>query len=60
MQKIPKRVYTLEFKEQAVKRVQSGYNIASVACEMGLAEQTARNWLRRSEAGKLEASAGKA
>ncbi|GAB0149597.1 helix-turn-helix protein [Marichromatium gracile] len=31
MQKIPKRVYTLEFKEQAVKRLQSGRSIASVA-----------------------------
>lgn len=28
MQKIPKRVYTQEFKEQAVKRVQSGRSIA--------------------------------
>ncbi|NKN34230.1 transposase [Marichromatium bheemlicum] len=54
MQKIPKRVYTLEFKEQAVKRVQSGRSIASVAREMGLVEQTVRNWVRRSEAGKLE------
>ncbi|WP_369613403.1 IS3 family transposase [Marichromatium sp. PS1] len=60
MQKIPKRVYTLEFKEQAVKRVQSGRSIASVAREMGLVEQTVRNWVRRSEAGKLESSAGKA
>ncbi|KXX65198.1 hypothetical protein AY586_10595 [Marichromatium gracile] len=31
MQKIPKRVYTLEFKEQAVKLAQSGRSIASVA-----------------------------
>ncbi|MBK1710734.1 hypothetical protein CKO17_16980 [Marichromatium gracile] len=60
MQKIPKRVYTLEFKEQAVKRVQSGRSITSVAREMGLVEQTVRNWVRRSEAGKLESSAGKA
>lgn len=31
-----------------------------MAREMGLVEQTVRNWVRRSEAGKLVASAGQA
>ncbi|AHF04562.1 transposase IS3 [Marichromatium purpuratum 984] len=60
MQKIPKRVYTLEFKGRAVRQVRSGRSIASVAREMGLVEQTVRNWVRRGVAGKLESSAGQA
>jgi transposase len=53
MFKIPKQEYTAEFKELAVKRVRSGQGIAAVARELGLVEQTLRNWVQAAKAGKL-------
>jgi transposase len=53
MQKIPKQEYTAEFKEQAVKRVKDGKSVSAVAKEMGLVEQTLRNWVKAFDAGKL-------
>ncbi|MBK1720550.1 IS3 family transposase [Thiocystis violacea] len=53
MQKIPKREYTAEFKEQAVKRVKEGRSVAAVAKEMGLVEQTLRHWVKGAETGSL-------
>ena len=53
MFKIPKQEYTAEFKELAVKRVRSGQGIAAVARELGLVEQTLRNWVSAAKAGKL-------
>jgi transposase len=51
--KIPKQAYTLEFKEQAVKRIKDGQGVGLVSKELGLSEQTLRNWLKASEQGKL-------
>ena len=53
MFKIPKQEYTAEFKELAVKRVESGQSIGMVAKELGLVEQTLRNWVKAAKAGKL-------
>ena len=53
MKKIPKQEYTTELKEQAVKQVKMGKSIGLVAKELGLAEQTLRNWIKLAEAGKL-------
>lgn len=53
MKKIPKREYTAEFKELAVKRVKSGQTAGTVAKELGLIEQTLRNWVKAFDAGKL-------
>jgi transposase len=53
MQKIPKREYTAEFKEQAVKRVKDGKSVGAVAKEMGLVEQTLRNCVKQFDAGRL-------
>lgn len=58
--KIPKQAYTLEFKEQAVKRVKDGQFLAGVARELGLVEQTLRNWVKVAAAGKLAGAGGKA
>ena len=49
--KIPKQAYTLEFKELAVKRVKDGQSLAGVAKELGLVEQTLRNWVKAAAAG---------
>jgi transposase len=48
--KIPKQAYTAEFKEQAVKRVTEVGSMGRVAEDLGLVEQTLRNWVK---AGKL-------
>ena len=53
MQKIPKQAYTAEFKEQAMKRVKDGKRVSAVAKEMGLIEQTLRNWVKAFDVGTL-------
>ena len=57
--KIPKREYTVEFKEQSVQRVKSGQSISAVAKDLGLIEQTLRNWVKAADAGKLNGAGGK-
>ena len=52
MKKIPKQEYTAEFKEQAVKHAQA-VGIVVAGKELGLVEQTLRNWVKAAEAGKL-------
>lgn len=58
--KIPKQEYTAEFKELAVKRVNAGQGIGAVARELGLVEQTLRNWVKAAKAGKLHGAGAKA
>ncbi len=53
MKKIPKQEYTAEFRELAVKRVKAGQTAGAVAKELGLIEQTLRNWVKAFDAGKL-------
>lgn len=48
---IPKQQYTSEFKELAVKRVKDGLTAGAVAKELGLVEQTLRNWVKAAAAG---------
>jgi transposase len=60
MFKIPKQEYTAEFKELAVKRANSGQGIAAVAKDLGLVEQTLRNWVKAAKHGKLKAPGSKA
>jgi hypothetical protein len=49
-----------EFKELAVKRVSGGEAIAQVARELGLVDQTQRNWVKAAKKGRLNAPGGKA
>ena len=53
MQRIPKKAYTTEFKELAVKRVKDGAPISRVVKELGLSDQTVRNWMKAATQGKL-------
>jgi transposase len=53
LKKIPKQEYTPEFRELAVKRVKAGQTAGAVAKELGLIEQTLRNWVKAFDAGKL-------
>lgn len=59
MKRIPKQEYTAEFKEQAVKRADEVSSIARVAEELGLVEQTLRNWVKAAKAGKLNPGGAK-
>jgi transposase len=58
MNKIPKQAFTTEFKELAVKRVLDGLSIPATAKELGVSDQTLRNWVKAAEGGKLK-GAGK-
>ena len=58
MKKLPRQEYTAEFKEQAVKRGQE-VGIPTAARELGLIEQTLRNWARAAAAGKLNGPGAK-
>lgn len=57
--KIPKQAYTTEFKELAAKRVKDGQTVGAVAKELGLIEQTLRNWVKASAAGRLQGAGAK-
>ena len=59
MKKIPRRAYTTEFKELAVKRVKDGESISAVVKELGLSDQTLRNWIKASQEGKLKGADSK-
>lgn len=56
--KIPRQAFTAEFKELAVNRVNAGQSVASLARELGVIEQTLRNWVTAAKAGKLNGGAG--
>ena len=52
--------YTLEFKQEAVRLVESGQGIAAAARSLGVVEQTLSNWVRAHRAGTLREANGKA
>ena len=51
--------YTLEFKLEAIRLVESGQSIAEASRSLGVVEQTLANWVKLSRAGKLKEIAGK-
>jgi len=53
MFKVPKQSYTAEFKVAAVQRVKEGSGFAMVARELGMSEQTLRNWVKAEASGQL-------
>ena len=57
--KISKQAYTIEFKELAVKRINDGQSVSLVSKELGLSDQTLRNWVKASAAGKLGGAGSK-
>jgi transposase len=48
MTKATRARYTLEFKEEAVRLVESGQSIAAAARSVGMVEQTLFNWVKAS------------
>lgn len=58
--KLPKQAYTAEFKEQAVAQVTGGRKVSALAKELGMSEQTLRNWIKAAGDGKLTGAGSKA
>ncbi len=44
--KVARQEYTVEFKSLAVGRVKEGLSVGAAAKELGLVEQTLRNWVK--------------
>ena len=53
MKKVPKVAYTLEFKLEALRRVRGGEPVRRIGKEIGVPEQSIRNWIKAQAAGKL-------
>src|ERR1035437_7404952 len=51
--------YTLEFKQEAARLVESGQSQAASARSLGVFEQTLGNWVREHRAGTLKGASGK-
>lgn len=59
MTKTVRSRYTLEFKQEAVRLVQSGQSMAAVSRSLGIVEQTLFNWLKASREGRLSGAHSK-
>lgn len=54
MERVPKGVYTKEFKEEAVKLVtEAGLSIPEVARRLSIGKSTIEYWVRKAKAGTL-------
>ena len=56
MERIPRKVYTYEFKMEAVRLVESGQSVAQAARSLGVIDQTLSNWIKAHKSGKLVAN----
>jgi transposase len=60
MEKLPKSVFTKEFKEEAVKMVLGGgLNIPEVGRRLSIPKSTLAHWVKISKEGKLSGRGGK-
>jgi transposase len=59
MMKAKRGRYTLEFKQEAVRLVESGQSMAAAARSLGVVEQTLANWVKAHRAGRLKGASGK-
>jgi transposase len=59
MTKATRGRYTLEFKQEAVRLVESGQSIAAAARSLGVVEQTLFNWVKAHRAGTLKGASDK-
>lgn len=55
MNRIPKAVYTKEFREEAVKlALTEGVGVSEAACRLSIPMNSLANWVRAAKAGKLK------
>lgn len=60
MERVPKGVYTKEFKEEAVKLVtEAGLSIPEVGRRLSVGKSTIEYWVRQAKKGTLVANHGK-
>jgi transposase len=57
MTKATRAQYTIEFKQEAVRMVESGQSIAAAARSLGVVEQTLYNWVKAKREGRLKGPA---
>ena len=57
MTKATRAQYTIEFKQEAVRMVESGQSIAAAARSLGVVEQTLYNWVKAKREGRLKGAA---
>ena len=53
MEKLLRARYTLEYKLEALRLIETGQNVAAVAATLGLADQTLHNWIKARREGRL-------
>ena len=54
MERAKRAKYTLEFKQEAVRLVETGQTLAAAARSLGVVEQTLHNWVKAGRQGKLK------
>jgi transposase len=54
MERAKRAKYTLEFKQEAVRLVESGQTMTAAARSLGLVDQTLHNWVQAERQGKLK------
>lgn len=53
MEKLPKQVYTSEFRQQAVAMIErDGLSVAEVSRKLSMSQKTLANWLKRARDGR--------
>ena len=58
MTKTTRARYTLEFKQEAVRLVESGQSLAAAARTLGVVDQTLFNWVKAHREGRLTGAQG--
>ncbi len=54
MEKLPRQVYTSEFREQAVQMIERDkLSVAEVSRKLSISQKTLANWVKRARDGKL-------
>lgn len=54
MEKLPRQVYTSEFRQQAVEMIaRAGLSIAEVSRKLSISPKTLANWVKRARDGQL-------
>jgi transposase len=59
MTKAKRGRYTLEFKQEAARLVESGQSQAAAARSLGVVEQTLGNWVKAHRAGRLKGASNR-
>ena len=58
MKKTARAQYTLEFKQEAVRLVESGQSMRAAARQLNVAEQSLFNWVKAQREGRLQGAGG--